>query len=57
MKNKWVEIVVFVFLYFNTAMAQTRAFYPAIIFLPVFLDIMRQNINDLEVEKEVAYEL
>lgn len=57
MKNKWVEIVVFVFLYFNTAMAQTSAFYPAIIFLPVFLDIMRQNINDLELEKEVAYEL
>ena len=57
MKNKWVEIAVFVFLYFNTAMAQTSAFYPAIIFLPVFLDIMRQNINDLELEKEAAYEL
>lgn len=57
MKNKWVEIVVFLFLYFNTAMAQTSAFYPAIIFLPVFLDIMRQNITDLELEKECAYEL
>ena len=57
MKNKWIEIVVFVFLYFNTAMAQTSAFYPAIIFLPIFLDIMRQNINDLELEKECAYEL
>lgn len=57
MKNKWVEIVVYVFLYFNTAMAQTSAFYPAIIFLPVFLDIMRKKINDLELEKGAAYEL
>lgn len=57
MKNKFVEIIVFVFLYFNTAMAQTSAFYPAIIFLPVFLDIMRKNINDLYLEKGCSYEL
>src|SRR5699024_4639996 len=42
-KNKLVEIVVYVFLYFNSAMAQTSAFYPAIIFIPIFLDIIRQD--------------
>lgn len=56
-KNKLVEIVVYVFLYFNSAMAQTSAFYPAIIFIPIFLDIIRQDELSFKSKEEREIEI
>ena len=39
-KNK-IAIILFVFLYFNTALAQSSAVYPALIMIPMYLRITR----------------
>lgn len=48
LKKDYYAIVLFVFLYFNTTIAQTSAFYPVVILIPVYLNFMKYNINKNE---------
>ena len=56
-KNRWLEIVIWVFLYFNSAMAQTSAFYPAIIMLPVFFDVIRNEVYENKIREDGYHEV
>lgn len=39
----WITKLVIVFLYFNTALAQSSAFYPALLIIPIWLDLSYQR--------------
>lgn len=41
-KKDYFAIILFVFLYFNTSIAQTSAFYPVLILVPVYLNIIKR---------------
>ncbi len=47
--SKWKKSIklCYIFLYFNTALAQSREFYPALIFLPLFMQLYRYCQNDV----------
>lgn len=43
-KKHRIAILLIIFLYFNTSLAQTSAFYPVLIMIPVLLSIMKFDI-------------
>lgn len=52
-KKNVIGIIVIVFLYFNTSLAQTSAFYPTLIMLPIYFSIMKSNhVYKCDLEKE-----
>ena len=50
-KKRWIEIAIIVFLYFNTAMAQTSAFYPTLIVVPIYLSLIKRDFKRFKREK------
>ncbi len=40
-KKDYYAVVLFIFLYFNTSIAQTSAFYPVLILIPIYLSLVK----------------
>lgn len=54
-KTDYLAIILFLFLYFNTSIAQTSAFYPVLILIPIYLNVTKRYNEKIIISENNNY--
>lgn len=51
-KSNWIMVVTYIFLFFNSALSQSKEFYPALIVVPIYFSITKKTFSFTKNKKE-----